>query len=442
MKLLRRDFLKWSLGQVVVPTLISTVAKNARAGDGPVKMHETPSILQGATDDTKTQFSVVHEAALKLHFTVTDSQGRVWEPDETRELRFEAHPRQITKLFFSDLHPNEVFYLNLFDESGRLSEQREFQTLDLAKPNLRFALCSCMNEMEHDPEIWRHMVAQNPDVLFFLGDSVYADIGIPEDVPANPAHLWKRFCEVRATLEIYYSKKLIPIFATWDDHDFGWNDANSINYPFVAESKKNFESFFAQDESHCRVLNKGPGVSSAVRLGGQLFLLLDSRSFRLPRDSEDRYAEWGRSQEEWMLNQMRQTPGPVWMVNGGQIVPSMIFKESVSRSHRGQYLGILDELQRLESRVIFVSGDVHYSEISELESEILGYPSYELTSSGVHSKAFEGTPGLIFNKRRIESTGQCNYLLVDSQTKGRGVHFHVSSRSVQGRVLFQRTLRV
>ena len=33
--------------------------------------------------------------------------------------------------------------------------------------------------------------------------------------------------------------------------------------------------------------------------------------------------------------------------------------------------------------VVFLSGDVHWGEISELESDITGYPLYDITSSGL-----------------------------------------------------------
>ena len=46
--------------------------------------------------------------------------------------------------------------------------------------------------------------------------------------------------------------------------------------------------------------------------------------------------------------------------------------------------------------VVFLSGDVHYSEISKMETE--DYPIYDFTSSGLSSTWYFATP----NKNRIE----------------------------------------
>ncbi len=215
MKIERRDFLKLGMMQAVALGL-------PQKTDAQVDLvyKKGPSILQGATDDTKTQFNIVHDADVALEIFVTDSQGRRWNADDIRSITFPRHTKQILKAYFSNLHPDEVFYLNLVDTAkNQVIDQREFRTLNLDKPSLSFALCSCMDEKQHEPEIWRNMVAKNPDILFFIGDSVYADSGAGSE-GANPYYLWQRFCEARTTLEIYYSKKLIPILATWDDHDF------------------------------------------------------------------------------------------------------------------------------------------------------------------------------------------------------------------------------
>jgi len=442
LELKRRDFLKWSFASAMFVGTAAQAQSQADAQAKPPEYKTGPSIMQGATDATKTQFSILFDTGTELDIFVLDSAGNRYKADEVRPILYSNHAKKITKVFFSGLVPNENYSLNLADPaSGNVVDARSFQTLDLTKPSLKFALCSCMDEALHDPTIWRDMVDRSPDMLFFIGDSVYADTGAGKG-GANPDHLWKRFCEARMTLEIYFSKKLIPILATWDDHDFGLDDSNRHSYPYVQASQKNFLNFFAQEESHCSLLTAGPGVSSAFRYQDQLFLLLDARSFREASGSKDRYAHWGQEQEVWLMDLIAKNSGPTWLMTGTQIFPAFLWKDSVSKNHPVQYASLLEELKKVSSKVIFASGDVHFSEISEIEAEAIGYKTYELTSSGIHSINTMGAPYTIPNKRRIAAIGLRNYILVDSAAKGFGCAMTATSYGMKGQVHFSKKLEV
>lgn len=405
-----------------------------------VERRTGPSILQGATDDSKTQFSVVHAANKNYNFKVRSMSGQIWTPDQVVKHSLKGQDRVIRKVYFSGLHLNELFILSLFDaKTGALVEEREFKMLDIGKRRLRFALCSCMDEFEHKPEIWSDLVTQELDLIFFVGDSVYCDYGSKDGVGA--AHLWRRFAESRATLEIYFSKRLIPIVATWDDHDFGKNDCGR-DYPFAKESLINFFQFFAMDPSYCSALERGPGASSRVTIGEQQFILMDDRTWRVAGASRERYAHWGQLQEEWLLARVAQHEGMTWIMNGSQVFPQMIFKQSFSGEHPVQFNAVKQALSRMDRRVAFVSGDVHFSEISQLEGDLFGYQTYELTSSSIHSEKFPGLPDIIPNARRIAATGEHNYLLVDSEPFGKGCRFLVESRSAGQKLNFSLQLTV
>lgn len=432
MALHRRDFIKWTLVQATLSGLPDlTVASSPRVTPS---RNRGPSILQGATDETQTQFSILHDPFQQLVCHVVDGMGRTQSPD-TQSTRFPGYGRSSTKLFFSGLRPREPYQLVVIDGStGSEIDRRDFSTLSLGNPKTRFAICSCMDDMLHEPEIWRDLVRAEPDVIFFIGDAVYVnDRGYP--LPINAEVMWRRFGEARSTLDIFYSRRLIPIIATWDDHDCGNNDVIG-SAPYLADSQRNFLEFFAQENLASRAFVRGPGVSSAFKMASHLFLLLDDRSWRLTDGSRDRYAHWGAEQEQWALSQIRTHQGPVWVMNGTQIVPAAIWKDSVSRDHPVQWRGLQEELRRLDQRVIFATGDVHFSEISRLETALLGYPSYEITSSAVHSRPLPGMPGIVPNHRRLAATAAKNYVLVESRANGFHSTAIVQSRSAGGVVNF------
>ncbi len=222
----------------------------------------------------------------------------------------------------------------------------------------------------------------------------------------------------------------------------GLNDSNAQEYPYVRQSQINFLNFFAQDESHCGLLTRGPGVSSALRWGTQLFVLLDDRSYREKSGSKNRYAHWGQEQEEWVLSLLRQNTGPTWLMNGSQVFPNVPWKESTSGDHPVQFREFMKELRTISSKVVFASGDVHYSEISKIEKAMLGYETYEVTSSSIHSKNIPGSPDIIPNSRRIAGTGHRNYVLVKSEADGYGCNFSAISYNQKNDVRFKMKFNV
>jgi alkaline phosphatase D len=439
MRLGRRQFLQLGIAQ----GLVMGVQKATATETPPVAFIQRrtgPSVLQGATDETQTQFSIVYSRNVKLRAQARSAKGELISSADDESFEMGNHPDRVSKFYFNGLVPDTKYTLEILnDETGARIDRRQFQTLNTSKRDLKFALCSCMNEENHDPAIWQNMIAQKPDVLFFIGDSVYADTGAPEG-GADPAHLWKRFCEARRTLEVYYSPVLVPIIATWDDHDFGLNDSNSTTYRYVSQSQKNFKIFFAQNPRFCNKLSNGPGVSSAFRWQKHLFLLMDDRSFRLPKKSGDRYAHWGREQENWMLDQIDKNAKTTWILNGSQIFPSMPFKETMSQDHAEQLQGALEQLRTQKTKVIFASGDVHYSEISQIEKDFLGYGTYELTSSSIHSRNIPGAPHIFPNKRRMAGTGKRNYLMVSLDSDSRSGKIQCDSMTADGTAVFSKTL--
>lgn len=448
MEFLRRDFLKLGLTQAIVSAVgvpaFAATEQDDRTSDGlPFQkvLRDTPSILQGATDATRTQFSILHNVNTRFNVVVRNSAGQVWQPEKIEVLNQPYSEFQITKVYFADLNLGEVFYLDLLGLGDALIERREFGMLDLNKQTLRYAICSCMDDSRHEPKIWQNLIGQTPDVIFFIGDSAYCDQGECPFPAGDVRRLWTRFTQARRTLEIYYSKRLIPVLATWDDHDFGSDDADTTSWTHVRDSQINFLSFFAQADGYTEGYAQGPGVSSVFRAGQHQFLLMDDRSWRLGKNSPARYAHWGQEQEEWALAMIQDFEGTTWVMNGSQVFPKMIYKESMSK-HTGQFNGFTAALKKVPRKVIFASGDVHFSEISRIESAMLGYQTYEVTSSGFHSKCFPGLDKISKHDRRMMCTTNQNYILVDSVHQAGNFTANVYSCSARSVVNFSCQLTV
>ena len=246
--------------------------------------------------------------------------------------------------------------------------------------------------------------------------------------------------------------------ATWDDHDYGLNDAGS-EYSKKAESQQVFLDFFGVSAESPR--RKRAGIYHAQTYGkpGQRIqvILLDTRYFRSPLNNvgrpkvrtEGRTGPYGitkdpdatilgEEQWQWLEDQLLQ-PAEL------RIVASSI--QVVSDQHGWECWGTMpSERKRLydllnkttANGVVVLSGDRHHAEISRIEGK-LPYPLYDITASGLNQrKGFsnEHNPHRIGTWYREEHFGM---ILIDWETDNPEITFQI--RDIKGRPVIQhRTL--
>ncbi|MBL8891504.1 MAG: alkaline phosphatase D family protein [Planctomycetaceae bacterium] len=120
----------------------------------------------------------------------------------------------------------------------------------------------------------------------------------------------------------------VPTIATWDDHDYGANDAGK-DYRPATESREIFFDFWREPLDSPR--RQHPGIYHSQRFSdGKRTLqviLLDTRSFRDPL-AHNKLRSWkndyhpdpnpnktllGTEQWKWLADQLRQ-PADVWII--------------------------------------------------------------------------------------------------------------------------------
>lgn len=369
------------------------------------------SIVQGLTDLDHAEFSILFDQYYPIVAEVIKADGTVVTPSWSQVVAKDFSRSQLLKVEFSQLDPSAEHQLVIKDpSSGAEWDRRIFKTVDLNSPTAKIAIASCMNDYLHRRAVWQSLITQSPDYIFFVGDSVYADmISQIETEPADPKQLWTRFVQTRNKLQIYKEKRLIPILAIWDDHDFGINNGNR-HYSYVTESQENFLSFFAQG-SQLDSIERGPGLAFKFSAFKKNFYFLDGRSFR----SEDKEVDptmFGSAQEQWLFSHLQNDKTPSWLINGSQWFGGYLEKESYEYTMPLSFKRFLVNLKSTNVPVQFISGDVHFSEIMEIESEILGYPTLEITSSSIHSLTFPGWHYTKRNPRRVEATSAHNFNVI------------------------------
>ena len=287
MTMRRRIFLK-SLASTLA--LTSLAAK--KSNPNPVFDPNLVSVLMGPSFDGQAEFSVVHNRNEPLRYLVY--RGLVLVSDVLHtSIVSEVDDFKIDKFLIYNLPVDTDLILKVLSHNGQLIDERIFSTISSSKSDLSIGIASCMRAAEHDKSMWDSLERKKPDLLLFVGDTVYVDYNREGEI--SPSTIWRKFVETRMVLQFYQWKRLVPVISIWDDHDHG-GDNTGVGFKYTLQSQSNFKNFFAQSLSEKSFINAGPGVSCSFQLGDQLFLMLDGRSFREAPESNKLYSMfWQRT---------------------------------------------------------------------------------------------------------------------------------------------------
>lgn len=256
------------------------------------------------------------------------------------------------------------------------------------------------------------VVQHKPDLFIFLGDNIYGDT-------YDMKVLESKYKELNSKPTFQNLRNNVDIVATWDDHDYGWNDAGR-HYPFKNESKELFLNFFKEPLNSERRKHEGIYTSYMYAVNGKKLqvILLDVRTFRdnlkeykgeMANDKRyfyrldyapyqvDDSTLLGKEQWAWLEKELMK-PADIRLIgSGSQFGIEFNGYESWANFPHEQKK-FLDIIKKTRANgVLFLSGDVHYAEISKLNVPGI-YPIYDITSSGLSSTWHFATP----NKNRIE----------------------------------------
>jgi alkaline phosphatase D len=274
--------------------------------------------------------------------------------------------------------------------------------LDPAAELQRIAFGSCLHQ-DHPQPILDVITRKQPGLMLMLGDNVYADA-------EDEATLREAYATLGRREEWARLRAAAPMLATWDDHDYGRNDAGA-EYPLREASQGIMLDFFGEPTDSPR--RGRSGVYHAVTLGPAgrrvQVIMLDTRYFRgalrrgpiighYARSDDARETLLGEAQWAWLAEQLRRPAELRLLVSSIQLVGDDHDYERWDEfpHERERLLTLLRDTRA--SGVIVLSGDRHYAELSVLEGSTVGYPLHDLTSSSLNrplGSAFEG------NRRRV-----------------------------------------
>ncbi len=386
----------------------------------------------------------VENVFVKYKATNSSQWSKTAPQSTSRESAFTAH------VALDNLEPGTDYEVIFVVGGEDMSEALDVRTqllwdYRMDPPPFSFVTGSCayINEPQYDRpgkpygggyEIFESMAADDPDMMLWLGDNIY----LREVDFQSYSGFVHRYSHARQTPEMASLLKECPNYAIWDDHDFGPNDSDG-SWIHADWSRKAFKTFWSNPSYG---LPESPRcISTAFRFVDMEFFLLDNRTYRVNHQNKTSSPQvLGQTQVDWLIQALRDSRAPFKFVCiGGQVLNDAAVYENVSQfpSEREEILNRLAE-EDIQG-VVFLSGDRHTTELSELVlpngRKVFDLTVSPLTSGPGHARE-EG------NSLRVEGTyvEQRNYarLSFDGPRKERNCTIEV--KDTFGKTLWTRTL--
>lgn len=251
------------------------------------------------------------------------------------------------------------------------------------------AFGSCNNQKIKNV-LWPEINKNNPSVWIWGGDNVYSDTNDMEFLKSN-------YIIQKQDPEYLKFIKGKIILGTWDDHDYGANDAGE-EYPHKKESQQLFLDFLDTPKDAPERRSEGVYSSKTIEVDGNKIkiIVLDTRYFRtaLTKDPNskkrfipNKFGEGtilGKAQWEWLSKELYNSDAQFHV-----IVSSIQF---LSNKHGFETWGNFPhEVEKLEQLLVsskakgafIISGDRHISTFSSKNVTGLYYPLVDFTASGL-----------------------------------------------------------
>ncbi|NCT09201.1 MAG: alkaline phosphatase family protein [Flavobacteriia bacterium] len=278
----------------------------------------------------------------------------------------------------------QLFSIVYFTSCAKIPEKKN---LNQKKSDFVIAFGSCNKQFKTNA-LWQEIAKNKPNLWIWGGDNIYADTNDMKKMKQDYIDLKNQNGYVQLT-------KKLPVLATWDDHDYGLNDAG-VEFSMKKESQKLFLDFFDVLKNDVRRTQEGIYHSQifSTKKGSIKVIVLDTRYFRtsLTKAKNKRYQPntfgdgtiLGTKQWNWLENELSSSKADF-----NVIVSSIQF---LSSEHGFETWGNFPHevekmknliLKSLAKNVLFLSGDRHISEFSKTTFDGLKYPIIDFTSSGL-----------------------------------------------------------
>lgn len=219
----------------------------------------------------------------------------------------------------------------------------------------RLAFGSCFHKIGlHNPNIINQVLKRKPQAMALIGDMAVYD-------RENQINLHRADYMLRDVSKSWRNLAAnVPLYATWDDHDYLNNDLSGIPEGVSDENRDQLRAVWGQNWNNPG--NNSEAIYFNNRIGPLKLIMLDTRSCRNIKERGKYGSYLGVEQQKWLIKTLKKSTAPYKVISSGTMWSDYMSKAKDS-------CGTWDTLARSEvfhliekekiSGVLLISGDRH-----------------------------------------------------------------------------------
>ena len=345
------------------------------------------------------------DAPVTVRWEVAADEGmqRIVKHGQTTAVAEWAHTVHVEA---AGLEPNHVYWYRFHagDATSRIGRTRTLPRAKDAVDRLRFAFASCQHYEVGYFTAYKHMVEEDLDLVFHLGDYIYEGAGRDGQVRRHKGlelatldDYRTRYAQYRMDPDLQTAHATFPFIVTPDDHEVDNNYANATSEhddPREAFRKRRagaYQAYYEHMPLRRRSIPAGPNIQLYRRFAyGQLasFFVLDTRQYRTdqpcgdgtkapcPGVADPNATMMGRAQERWLFDGLAHSGGR-WNVLPQQVMMARVdqMPGPEERYSMDQWSGydaartrLLEFMRsRRPSNPVVLTGDIHSNWVNDLK---------------------------------------------------------------------------
>ncbi|MEM6472141.1 MAG: alkaline phosphatase D family protein, partial [Planctomycetota bacterium] len=221
----------------------------------------------------------------------------------------------------------------------------------------RLAFGSCFHKIGlHNPNLFLQIRSRHPHAMMLLGDLAVDDRN--NEINMHRADYQLR--DVSAPWSDFVSN--VPVFASWDDHDYFDNDLSGIPKRFRAEDREAVRQVWHENWNNPSADTDQEGIYFNTRVGPVEIIMLDTRSCRDVKRRKQKDSYLGKAQLEWLKSTLLNSTAPFKVVSSGTMWSDYVSagKDSWGTWDTESREEIFDWIEQNRiGGVLLVSGDRH-----------------------------------------------------------------------------------
>jgi alkaline phosphatase D len=175
---------------------------------------------------------------------------------------------------------------------------------------LRLAFASDFHKIGlHNPNLMEAILARDPMAMLLLGDLAVDDrdtkfsMHRSDYLLRDVSQAWKKLAAN------------VPIYATWDDHDYLNNDLSGLPKGVSKEDREALRAIWAENWNNPK--NESAGIYFNTRIADVEVIMLDTRSFR-ENERRGAYNSYlGEEQLSWLKDVLITSPATFKVISSG-----------------------------------------------------------------------------------------------------------------------------